>query len=162
MAVVGVDAELIDDLEGVFAPVLDVDQGVVQRRAVVADKAAALAEGARGGKDVGGDDHFKQPREFAFGQSDAIEGLELFTEIVLEGGAVVDVGAVGVFEVAQFADESVLDALLIDGERPGIWCRRRARAWPGSRGRRRRRRSQWRSESGPWRKQNDAAMGWRD
>ena len=36
VAVVGVDAELVDDLEGVLAPVLDVDERVVQRRAVVA------------------------------------------------------------------------------------------------------------------------------
>jgi len=53
MAVVGVDAELVDDLEGVFAPVLNVDQGVVERRAVIADKAVDLAEGAGGGEDVG-------------------------------------------------------------------------------------------------------------
>ena len=36
VAVVGVDAELADDLEGVLAPVGDVDQRVVERRAVVA------------------------------------------------------------------------------------------------------------------------------
>ena len=45
VAVVGVDAELVDDLEGVLAPVLDVDEGVVQRRAVVAGEAVD----ARGG-----------------------------------------------------------------------------------------------------------------
>ena len=36
VAVVGVDAQLVNHLEGVFAPVLDVDQGVVERCAVVA------------------------------------------------------------------------------------------------------------------------------
>ena len=56
MAVVGVDAELIDDFEGVLAPVLDVDEGVVQRRAVVAGEAVALAEGAGGGEDIRRDD----------------------------------------------------------------------------------------------------------
>ena len=45
VAVVGVDAELVDDLERVFAPVLDVDQGVVQRRAVIAGEGIV----ARGG-----------------------------------------------------------------------------------------------------------------
>ena len=43
MAVVGVDAQLIDDLERVLAPVPDVDERVVQRRAVVAGEAVALA-----------------------------------------------------------------------------------------------------------------------
>ena len=46
VAVVGVDAELVDDLEGVFAPVLDVDEGVVQRRAVVAGEACCGAAGS--------------------------------------------------------------------------------------------------------------------
>jgi len=35
MAVVGVDAQLVDDFEVVLAPILDVDQGEVERRAVV-------------------------------------------------------------------------------------------------------------------------------
>ena len=56
VAVVCVDAELTDDLELVFAPVLEVDEGVVQRRAIVAGEAVALAQGARGGEDIGGDD----------------------------------------------------------------------------------------------------------
>ena len=43
-AVVGVDAELVDNLEGVFAPVLDVDESVVERGAVVANEAVDLAE----------------------------------------------------------------------------------------------------------------------
>jgi hypothetical protein len=53
VAVVGVDAELIDDLEGVLAPVLDVDQRVVERRAVVAGEAVDLAERLGGGEYVG-------------------------------------------------------------------------------------------------------------
>ena len=83
VAVVGVDAELVDDLERVFAPVLDVDQGVVQRRAVVADEAVALAQGAGGSEDIGGDDLLQQTREFAIGEPDAVEGLEFFAEVFL-------------------------------------------------------------------------------
>ena len=48
MAVVGIDAELIDDLEGVLAPVFDVDEGVVERRTVVADERFPVAEGPGG------------------------------------------------------------------------------------------------------------------
>ena len=65
VAVVGVDAELVDDLEGVLAPVLDVDQRVVERRAVVAGEAASVAEGMGGGEDVGGDDLVEQALELA-------------------------------------------------------------------------------------------------
>jgi len=44
MAVVGVDAQLVDDFEVVLAPVLDVDQGVVERRAIVALEAVDAAQ----------------------------------------------------------------------------------------------------------------------
>src|ERR1700730_14241411 len=51
-----IDAELIDDLERILAPVLDVDEGVVQRRTVIANEAVALAKCAGGGEDIGRDD----------------------------------------------------------------------------------------------------------
>ena len=59
VAVVGVDAKLVNYLKGVFAPVFDVDQGVVERCAVVAGKGVAPAQGAGGGEHVGGNDVFK-------------------------------------------------------------------------------------------------------
>ena len=68
VAVVGVDAELVDDLEGVLAPVLDVDEGVVERRAVVAGEAVALAEGFGGGEDIRGDDFVEQALELGIRQ----------------------------------------------------------------------------------------------
>ena len=71
-AVVGVDAELVDNLEGVLAPVLDVDEGVVERGAVVAGEAVDLAEQGRGGEDVGGDDLVEEALELAVGELDAV------------------------------------------------------------------------------------------
>jgi hypothetical protein len=59
-AVVGIDAKLVDDLEGVFAPVLDVDEGVVKGGAVVTGEAVDLAEKGCGGEDVRGDDLVKE------------------------------------------------------------------------------------------------------
>jgi hypothetical protein len=56
MAVIRIDAELIDDLERILAPVLDVDEGVVQWRGVIANEAVALAKCAGGGEDIGRDD----------------------------------------------------------------------------------------------------------
>jgi hypothetical protein len=56
VAVVGVDAELVDDLVLVFAPVLDVDQHVVQRGAVFAGERVDLAQSLRCCEDVRGDD----------------------------------------------------------------------------------------------------------
>jgi hypothetical protein len=53
VAVVGVDAELADDLEAVLAPILDVDERVVERRAVVAGEAVNRAEGLGGAEDIG-------------------------------------------------------------------------------------------------------------
>ncbi len=65
VAVVGVDAELADDLKGVFAPVVDIDERVVERGAVVAGEAAPVAERLGGGEDVWGDDVIEQALEFA-------------------------------------------------------------------------------------------------
>lgn len=98
-AVVGVDAELVDDLEGVFAPVLDVEEGVVERSAVVAGEAVDLAEQGRGGEDIGSDDLIEKALEFAVGELDAVEGLEVVAEVAFQGGTVADIGAVGVFEI---------------------------------------------------------------
>ena len=65
VAVVRVDAELVDDLEGVFAPVVDVDERVVERRAVVAGEAVAVAECVGSRENVGRDDFIEQALEFA-------------------------------------------------------------------------------------------------
>ncbi len=108
-AVVGVDAKLVDDLEGVFAPVLDVDEGVVERGAVVAGEAVDLAEQGRGGEDVGGDDLVEEALEFAVGELDAVEGLEVVAEVAFEGGAVADVPAIDVLEVAEFLDQGLFE-----------------------------------------------------
>ena len=120
MAVVGVDAELVDDLEVVFAPVEDVDEGVGEGSAVVALEVVFLAEANGVFEDVGGYEVVEQAGELGVGEADAVQCLELLAEVGLEGAAVADVGAVGVFEVAELCDEQVLDALLIEGERPGI------------------------------------------
>ena len=98
VAVVRVDAELADDLEGVFAPVLDVDEGVVQRRAVIAGEAVDGPQGLRGGEDIRGDDLVEQAGELGIGEADAVEGFELFAEVFLQRGAVGDVRAVFVFQ----------------------------------------------------------------
>ena len=108
MAVVGVDAELIDNLERVFAPILDINQGIVERCSVVAGEAVAIAQGAGGGEDIGGDDFFKQAGELAIGQADLIEGLEFFAKVLLQRSTVADVLPVLVFEAAELLNESIL------------------------------------------------------
>ena len=111
VAVVGVDAELVDHLEGVLAPVLDVDQGVLQRRAVVAHEGVALAQVLGGGEDIWGDDFLQQAGELAFCQVYAVERLEFLAEVLLQRGAVTDVRAIDVFEISQFFEQCVFDFL---------------------------------------------------
>ena len=57
-------------------------------------KLLTLAEGAGGGEDVRGDDLVEQTLELAVGQRDAVQGLELLAEVLLQRGAVADVGAI--------------------------------------------------------------------
>ena len=120
VAVVGVDPELVDDLEVVFAPVADIHQCVGKRGAIVAGEVVFLAEANGIFEDVGGYEVVEQAGELGVGEADAAQCLELLAEVGIEGAAVADVGAVSVFEVAQLRDEQVLDALFIEGERPGI------------------------------------------
>ena len=115
VAVVSVDAQLVDHLKGVFAPVFDVDQGVVERCAVVTRKCVDAAQVAGACENVGCDDVFQQPFEFAIAQIDAIECLKFLTEVALQSGAVTNVGAVFVFEALQLADKAVFDVFLFDG-----------------------------------------------
>ena len=99
MAVVGIDAELIDDLEGVLAPVIDIDEGVVKRRTVVADERFPVPEGACGFVHVGCDDLIEESLELAVGELDTIQGIELFPEVCFKRCSIADVGAIYVLEV---------------------------------------------------------------
>ena len=99
MAVVRIDAELIDDFEVVLAPVLDVDEGVVERRAIGADERFPVPEGACGFVHVGCDDLIEETLELAVGECDTIQGFELFPEVCFKRCSIADVGAVFVLEV---------------------------------------------------------------
>lgn len=105
VAVVGVDAELVDHLEGVLAPILDVHQGVIERRAVVAGAGVDLAQGLDRGEDIGGDDLVEQPRKFAVREANAIESLELLARICLQRGAIADIRAVRALQAFQRTDK---------------------------------------------------------
>ncbi len=67
MAIVSIDAQLADDLEGVLAPVIDVHEGVVERGAIVADEGVAIAKRVGGVEDIGSDDFLQETLEFAVG-----------------------------------------------------------------------------------------------
>lgn len=108
VAVVRVDAELVDDIEVVFAPILEVHQRVVQWHAVVAGEGVDPAQGFGSGEVIGNDDLSQQAGELGVGEADAVEGLEFFTKVPLQGGAVGDVGAVVVTEAAELLDEDGL------------------------------------------------------
>ena len=99
MAVVRIDAELIDDFEVVLAPVLDVDEGVVERRTVVADERFPVPEGACGFVHIGCDDLIEESLELAVGECDMIQGFELFPEVCLKRCSIAEGGAIFVLEV---------------------------------------------------------------
>ena len=105
VAVVRVDAKLIDDLEGVFAPILDIDQGEIERSSVIAGEAVALAQRTGGGENVRGNDFFEKPGKFAGSQSDAVQGFELCAEVLLQSRSVANVLTIFVFQAAEFLDE---------------------------------------------------------
>ena len=99
MAVVGVDAQLIDHLEGVLAPVLDVDQGVKQRRAVVPLETVPFAQDAGRHEYVRRNDLLHQSGELILREMDPVERLELLAEVLFQRGTVADIRAIGIFEI---------------------------------------------------------------
>src|ERR1700688_3881832 len=99
MAVVRIYAELIDDLEGVLAPVLDVDEGVVEWCAVVADERFPVAEGPGGFVHVRRDDLVQESLELAVGECDTVQGVELYPEVCFKRGSIADIGAIFILEV---------------------------------------------------------------
>ena len=112
VAVVGVDAQLVDDFEVVLAPVLDIDEGVVERRTVVALEAVDVAQRLSCVIDVRCDYAVEQTLKFAVGELDAVKRLEPLAKVGLKRGTVADIGAVGVFEITQLGDQIKLNLLL--------------------------------------------------
>ena len=100
MAVVRIDAELIDDLEVVLAPVLDVDEGVIERRAVVADERFPVAELPGGFVNIWCDNLVEESLELAVGERDTIQGFETFSlKFASSVCSIADVAATLVLEV---------------------------------------------------------------
>ena len=105
VAVVGIDPQLVDDLEGVFAPVVDVHQRVVERRAILAREAVAAAKRLRRRKHILRRDLVEQPLELGVSESHSIERLELRPEIRFQLGTVTDIGAIAVLQFLQPGDQ---------------------------------------------------------
>ena len=102
MAAPGIDTQLADHFETVLAPVLEVDQLIVQRGAVIALEGIAMAKVFGAGENIRVDDVIEQAGKLVIGESDAVERLELLAEILLQCLTVVDVGAMAVFEFWLF------------------------------------------------------------
>ncbi len=123
MAVVSVHAQLVDDLKVVLAPVPDVHQGVVQRRTIVALEAVDVAQRLGGVVHIRRDHAVEQALEFAVGQANAVEGLELFAEVRLQRGTVADIGAIRVFEIFQCGNQISFDLVFCCRHEPAPFLR---------------------------------------
>ena len=108
MAVIGVDAELVNDLEAVFAPLPDVDLCLEEWCAVVAVEAVAFAQMAGGRENVGGDNLIDQSGKLGIGQLYPVKRFEFLTEVLFQCVPVTDVGAVAVFDILEFFDQALL------------------------------------------------------
>ena len=73
-----------------------------------------------GGEDVGDREFFEQAPELGIGQMDAVEGLELLSEVGFEAGAVADVRALGVLQATELLDQGRLDVLLSNKKSWGL------------------------------------------
>jgi hypothetical protein len=112
VAVVCVDAELVDDFEMVLAPVFDVDQREVQRRAIVAGEGIDAAQGLGSDEDICRDDFVEQPGKLGIRQTDAIERFEFLAEVLFQCRAIANVWTNGILEAFKSSYKRRLDILL--------------------------------------------------
>jgi hypothetical protein len=82
VAIVRVDAELVDDLKVVFAPVLEVHQRVVQGGAVIAGKAIDGAQRLRCRENIRRDDLVQEAGELRIGEAHPVQRLELLAKVL--------------------------------------------------------------------------------
>ena len=73
------------------------------------------AEHARGPIDVRGHDRIQQAMKLCIRQLDVVQRLEVPAEVLLQSGAVADVGAVGVLEVLQLLGQALFNILFDHG-----------------------------------------------
>lgn len=125
VAVVGIDPKLVDDLEVVLAPVFEVHQSVIQRRAVLAPKGIDAAQQLRSLEDVMRDDFIEEAIELAVRQLDAVQRFEFFAEILFERNAVLDVRTINVLQPFELFDQFFLKLALGNFHRHQNFSRRR-------------------------------------
>ena len=98
-------AQLADDLERVLAPIIDLDQRVVERRTVIAREGVAVAECVRCGEHVRGDNFVEQTLELGIRQADVVQRLEFLAEIALKSCPVTNIRAVLVLQARELLDQ---------------------------------------------------------
>ena len=108
MAAVGIDAQLVNDLELVLAPVFEVDQHVMQGGAVLTLKIAVFPQGPGGLEDIRADDLVPQPGKLGIRELDLVERFKLLAKVLHQRGLVADVGAITVFKVVKLFDQMAL------------------------------------------------------
>lgn len=94
MTVVCIDLELIHNLEGILAPVIDVYESVVEWRAVVTLERFPVAELLGGFVNVWVDNLAQEPFELAIREFNVVQSIELFPEVRFERGSIGDVGSI--------------------------------------------------------------------
>jgi hypothetical protein len=105
-----VDAELVHHFVAVLAPVLEVDQGVLEGRPVLSLEIVDLPQALGRGEDVAFNNAGEEPLELGVGEADPVELLELLPEVALQGLAVPDIWTIGVFQVvSELSDKALFD-----------------------------------------------------
>jgi len=107
VAVVSIDAELIDHLEGVFAPVPDIYESVVERRSIISSKVVAFTKGPGSSEDIRRDYFFQKTLEFTIRKLHLVQGFESIPEVSFKSRSITNVWAIFVFEGPEFRDQGL-------------------------------------------------------
>jgi len=107
-----IDAKLVDDFKGVFAPVERIYQSEGKRRAVIPFQGLRLAKGAGRLINIAADDHVHESGEFGFGKVNPIQRFKVGTEVLFQRCAVMNVRSIGVLEIIRQLGNELLFYIL--------------------------------------------------
>ena len=114
-----VDAQLGDDLKGVFAPVTNIHQREVERCTVITLETVACSEHSGGLEDVRGCDFVEKPLKLTVSELDGIEFLEFFAKVAFQRISRANIGSMPILEAYELFYQFILNIDLPDASRLG-------------------------------------------
>lgn len=109
VAVGGIYPKLVDYFKIIFAPLFNIDKGVLQRCTIFPLKCIAFAQQFGSSENIRKNDFIPQSGELGVAEVNPVEAVEFVSEVLFQRSLIPDIRAVGVLEVGQLFDQQSFD-----------------------------------------------------